>query len=194
MLNQEEAKKIVEQKLRKESYMKKPGMEFVIDESATIECEYGWIFFYQTKLYVETKQNFYRHTGCFPILVDKVYEILIDIFDPVNLQYCIKKYGETRGEQLYKVPEDTDLFELLTCYLRNTQMGGFPNERAAIEYYIQYTKPAKIQDVIEQVTCKLQKKIAILTEINKATNRNFNNEEQARKWLKKVIDLLEILK
>jgi len=48
----------------------KNSLEFAIIEEATIEKPYGWIFFYQTKRYLETKQFRDAAFGTEPFIVE----------------------------------------------------------------------------------------------------------------------------
>jgi hypothetical protein len=43
----------------------------VVDES-TIEKPYGWIFFYNSRKFVETRQAIYRLAGNGPVIVNKI--------------------------------------------------------------------------------------------------------------------------
>ena len=49
----------------------KPGTEFVILDDKTVEKDFGWVFFYTTKRYVETKDRKYLLPGNAPLVVDR---------------------------------------------------------------------------------------------------------------------------
>jgi hypothetical protein len=47
------------------------GEPCVIADEGTIEKPYGWVFFYNTKKYLETKQVRYALAGNGPVIVNK---------------------------------------------------------------------------------------------------------------------------
>jgi hypothetical protein len=49
----------------------KPGTDFVILEDKTVEKEFGWVFFYTTKKYFETKDKKYLMPGNSPLVVNR---------------------------------------------------------------------------------------------------------------------------
>ena len=64
------AQKLVEQELTKISRDKPPEDERVIVNVLPIEGDLGWIFFYDTKAFVETQDPMYGLNGNAPIIVD----------------------------------------------------------------------------------------------------------------------------
>jgi hypothetical protein len=48
-----------------------PGDMLVINEEKTIDTEFGWIFFYNSKKFLETKNPIYRVAGNGPIFVNR---------------------------------------------------------------------------------------------------------------------------
>ena len=50
----------------------KPGVEFVIVKEKTITKSFGWVFFYTTKKYYETKDMRFLIPGNAPIIVNKM--------------------------------------------------------------------------------------------------------------------------
>ncbi|MCU0537464.1 MAG: YrhB family protein [Hydrococcus sp. Prado102] len=188
MLDRETAKMLVGEDISQRS-SKRPDFELMVDDSATIETEYGWIFCYQTKLFIETRNTLYKNTGCYPILVDKLYKTLIPV-GLSSLESWLKKY-EKRRVQPFKLPDDDKLSFFLKCYLRKIDIGGFPNEKAAIDYYVTYAKFIDILTIIKQGKIKIAKTPFPWQDINSMTNRSLKNERQTRQWLEKVIKLIE---
>lgn len=47
------------------------GEEFVVVNDRTLERPYGWIFFYETRAYVDTGDELARAVGNAPLLVEK---------------------------------------------------------------------------------------------------------------------------
>ena len=68
MLTKEEALKLVLAKLQR---MSPPDDPFVIIEDYTIERPFGWVFFYNSKKFLETGIFRYRLLGNGPIIVNK---------------------------------------------------------------------------------------------------------------------------
>ena len=50
----------------------KPGTEFVVHEEKTIEKEFGWVFFYSPKAFVETKDPRKLVPGAGPLVVERL--------------------------------------------------------------------------------------------------------------------------
>ena len=68
MLSKSEARAEVDKRLKQ---MAPPDDIFDIAESETIERPFGWVFFYNSKGYLETGDFFERLAGNGPVLVDK---------------------------------------------------------------------------------------------------------------------------
>lgn len=69
MITYEQAHKIAADYLRRDC--EREGIELAIVEEATIEKPYGWIFWYQSKKYVETRQVMAAIIGTPPFIVEK---------------------------------------------------------------------------------------------------------------------------
>src|SRR5437870_2541560 len=76
MLTRNEAFDIVSQKLQTMGTLTDP---FIINEKCTIEKPFGWVFFYNSKRYLETGENSYRLAGNGPVIVNK-YEASVEFF------------------------------------------------------------------------------------------------------------------
>lgn len=75
MLTKEQAKEILLKRLNSPNAPFRestPNDEIVIVDDATIEKEYGWIFFYNSKIFLETGNMLYSILGNIPLVVDKI--------------------------------------------------------------------------------------------------------------------------
>jgi hypothetical protein len=68
MLTKEQALTLVSEKLRQ---MSPQDDEFVIVDAASMEKPYGWVFFYNSKTYLETGEIRYALAGNGPVVVNK---------------------------------------------------------------------------------------------------------------------------
>ena len=69
MLDSESAKRLATEEINR-GYNGRFG-PLVILEEETIEKEYGWIFFYSTKKFAETRQFQYALAGSGPLVVER---------------------------------------------------------------------------------------------------------------------------
>ena len=67
MNNKHQAKQIAQEHINKHLLR----MNIIIIDEDTIEKEYGWVFFYQSKEFVETGDFSYKLAGNGPIIVEK---------------------------------------------------------------------------------------------------------------------------
>lgn len=68
MLTKTEALEIVSKKLKE---MSPSDDTFVCDDTGTIEKQFGWVFFYNSKTYLETGEIRYALAGNGPVMVNK---------------------------------------------------------------------------------------------------------------------------
>jgi hypothetical protein len=68
MLTRTEALEIVSKRLQE---MNSSGEPFVLVENSTIEKPFGWVFFYNSKRFLETGENSSRLAGNGPVIVNK---------------------------------------------------------------------------------------------------------------------------
>lgn len=156
MLEREEAQKRVSEHITERDANTRPGFELIIDEDATIETNYGWIFYYQTRLFIETKKALYSRTGCYPILVDKVSGELIPVnFTKKKLDDWLKKHEIERGRRSEEIKYDRLLF-FLNAYLSKDKSGSFENERSAVNYYLVYANLDDKNRIISQARNQLK--------------------------------------
>jgi hypothetical protein len=71
MIDREAAYTLVRDYLATNKYMAQIGDSCFILDDATIETEYGWIFFYNSRKYIETGDYKHRLYGNGPIVVEK---------------------------------------------------------------------------------------------------------------------------
>jgi hypothetical protein len=69
MLEKSEALQLVSVRLRE---MAPLGEQFVVIEGETIEKSFGWIFFYNSKRFLETGIAIYRLAGNGPVFVNRL--------------------------------------------------------------------------------------------------------------------------
>lgn len=70
MLNQQEARERVLKYLNKSYH--NSNDEIVILDKHTVERAYGWIFFYQSKKFIQTENISYMLIGNGPIVIEKI--------------------------------------------------------------------------------------------------------------------------
>ena len=73
MLTKTEALELVSEKLR---HMGTPDNPLAVVEKSTIERPFGWVFFYNSKKYIETGVFRYRLAGNGPVIVNKSTQVV----------------------------------------------------------------------------------------------------------------------
>jgi len=71
VLTKEDAKQLVFSRINEKDPYSSDNAERVVLDDATIEKEYGWVFFYQSKKYLETGKINDALAGNAPIIVNK---------------------------------------------------------------------------------------------------------------------------
>ncbi len=69
MLDFQQSKKLAQGKLDEFQTLSK--LELILIDEVTISFDYGWVFFYQSNIFPETKNPDFMLEGNAPILVDK---------------------------------------------------------------------------------------------------------------------------
>jgi hypothetical protein len=91
MLTKSEALEILSKKLLEQSGPEKP---WVIVDKETIERPFGWVFFYQSKKFLETGIFSYRLAGNGPVVIDRITGA-VEFHGPlVNLEQLIKEHED----------------------------------------------------------------------------------------------------
>ena len=76
--------------------LRERGDSLVIVEHATLEKEYGWIFFYNSRKYLETKNERYLLYGGGPIVVEKADGSIHELGSAGGAKYQIELYEAQR--------------------------------------------------------------------------------------------------
>ena len=87
MLTREQALELLAKRLGQLS----PENDFVTVEEGTIEKPYGWVFFYNSRKYLETGEIRYAIAGNGPVIVNK-HLGTTDFFGPVDWVKAIDEY------------------------------------------------------------------------------------------------------
>lgn len=95
MITKEEARKRVEKRISN-LYNKQDDKLIIIDE-ATIERDWGWVFFYDSKKRVETGDFRYAVLGNAPFIVEKETGKLIPTGTAKSIDDYIEEYEKSRN-------------------------------------------------------------------------------------------------
>jgi hypothetical protein len=74
-----------------------PGDELVIRDEATIEKSYGWIFFYNSRLYLQTENISHFVAGNGPIVVERGSGNLVRLPSAYPAKESIAEYERQRN-------------------------------------------------------------------------------------------------
>ncbi len=187
MIDLETAKKLAVEFLQSKNCRSNDD-HLVILEEHTVEKEYGWIFFYDWKYWLETRDYRYKALGNVPIVVEK-YDGSIHSLKILHssMQENIKEYEAMRGK-----PDYDPLYFFLRAYMSDTDIGGFSTSKDAIIYYLSYAKQSDVCEVLNLGRLCLQEKSFPWMKIGNLTQRSFQNPDTARKWLAELIQILEL--
>jgi hypothetical protein len=92
VLTREEAKELVYARINAEDPYAEQALELVIIDDETIEKEYGWVFFYQTKEYLKTGNIVDSLVGNAPYIVNKYTGELIETGTANPIEEYIAEY------------------------------------------------------------------------------------------------------
>ena len=97
MLTKDEAKQIVDARINEEDpyAVKKVALAIIDDE--TIEKEYGWVFFYETKEYLKTGDLLDTLVGNAPYIVNKYTGEVIETGTAYPIEDYIAEYEKESG-------------------------------------------------------------------------------------------------
>lgn len=100
-MTKEQALDIVNKELISEE--RKYGIPLKIYEDITHEFDYGWVFFYQSKAYIETNDFGKMLGGNSPIIVDKENGNFLYTGTAKEVEYYIKQYIKFKksGEETF---------------------------------------------------------------------------------------------
>ncbi|MEM0909792.1 MAG: YrhB domain-containing protein [Pseudomonadota bacterium] len=93
-MNREEAQSLVEAELEitKDKYN---PIDCAVLEEETIEKPWGWVFFYQSKAYIETGEFMHMLDGNAPIIINRNTAELIHTGTAHDIEYYITEYEKT---------------------------------------------------------------------------------------------------
>lgn len=92
-MEKSEAQKLVEKELEKNTDLQNP-IECVILETETIEKDWGWVFFYQSKAFVKTNDFRDMLTGNAPYIVNKQSGEIFLTGTAYSIEHYIKEYEQ----------------------------------------------------------------------------------------------------
>ena len=99
MIDHDAARKIATDLINERN--REPEDEAVILDQFTIEKEYGWIFFYNSRLYLETHNIRYTLCGNAPVIVEKEAGSCHYTGTAEEIEYHIKRYERRRRHQKF---------------------------------------------------------------------------------------------
>jgi len=95
MLTKQDARALVLAHISGAATTLPPGDEIVTVDDATIEREWGWLFFYTSKRWLEKKEFRYALIGNAPIIVEKSTGNLIVTGTAYPAEHYIQNYERT---------------------------------------------------------------------------------------------------
>ncbi len=96
MLTRSEAEELVRGELRREET---PECPFALRESATIERPFGWVFFYNSKRFIETGDVLHALAGNCPLFVNKFTGAIRVFGTSKSVRDQIEEYERELGYQ-----------------------------------------------------------------------------------------------
>jgi hypothetical protein len=94
-INKETAQKIVEIELSKLTLINNLD-EIVIIDDLTIEKDFGWVFFYNSKAFLEKREARYMLIGNAPIIVDRESGLLYFTGTAKSIDKYIEEFAKDR--------------------------------------------------------------------------------------------------
>jgi hypothetical protein len=94
IISPEEAKEIAQNALHKTR--SRIDNELVIQDKFTVEFETGWVFYYQSRKYLETGDILFRLMGNGPIIIDKEEGLAYQAGTGEPVQYWIEEFKKNK--------------------------------------------------------------------------------------------------
>ncbi|MBV9768361.1 MAG: hypothetical protein JOZ32_02215 [Bryobacterales bacterium] len=94
--NVEEARRIAQAYL--DDVQVDPPTELAILEGSTLEREFGWVFFWNSKHYIETGDFSYALVGGGPLIVDRTDGTVHQISSALPLEAALAQYRQERAQ------------------------------------------------------------------------------------------------
>lgn len=175
MIDIEEAINLALKFIRKKS--KAVGYELCLLRDNPVEVHSGWIFYYESKRFLDTKEPLYKAHSALPLVVDK---------NTGDIEYYTEVYRKRKKGIL---PKFYDLNFFFKYYISAKSIKG-NDDCAACKYYASYVTPVQIRRVTEEARIKLEEVPFDWEQLSLITNRSFQNKEEAKKWLRKIVQCL----
>jgi Immunity protein 35 len=96
MLRKSEALELVAKRLEEKS---SENVQYVVVEESTIDKPWGWIFFYQSRKYLETGIFMHRLAGNGPVFVNKMTGDMTFYGNLPSLDVILSDYERALGER-----------------------------------------------------------------------------------------------
>ena len=97
MLTKNEARQLVDARINAENPYSVKKVELAIIDDETIEKEYGWVFFYETKEYLKTGDILDTVVGNAPYIVNKYTGEVIETGTAYPIEDYIAEYEKESG-------------------------------------------------------------------------------------------------
>ena len=97
MLTEDEAKQLIYSRINAEDPHEVTKVELAIIDDETIETEYGWVFFYQTRDYLKTGDFADTLVGNAPYIVNKYTGEVIETGTAYPIEDYIAEYEKRIG-------------------------------------------------------------------------------------------------
>jgi hypothetical protein len=95
MISQEKAKELAQQAIGKT--WSRTDDELVIQGQFTVEFDNGWVFYYQSKKYLETENILFRLMGNGPVIIDKEEGLAYQAGTGEPIQYWIEEFKKNKN-------------------------------------------------------------------------------------------------
>ena len=178
MLDKETAKERVTEFLNRLSRFERDD-ELIVDENHTYEADYGWIFSYQSRRYLETRNVLYARAGLLPLVVNK--------FDG-ELDFLSELYEKRLKNE---VPKFYDLEFFLRKYINYPLSEEVLSYEGTIRKYMTHAVSGELKRILAQGKALLSEQPFPVERFSKLTTLPFETEEQARGFLRHIIELIE---
>jgi hypothetical protein len=95
MVSQLEAKKLAQKALDKT--WSRTDDDLVIQDQFTVEFNNGWVFYYQSRKYLETSDILFRLMGNGPVIIDKEEGLAYQAGTGQSVQYWIEEFTKNKN-------------------------------------------------------------------------------------------------
>jgi hypothetical protein len=92
MINLDQARKIASEHIESNYTMEDKRDVISIVDDLIVEKEWGWIFIYQSRRWIDTRDRRYMVLGLCPIVVEKYDGGLYYLDEGTSMEECVHKY------------------------------------------------------------------------------------------------------